>query len=182
MRGLCSGPQNLGLFQHGARGVKPLARNELDWSLRASVLRWGGDGAVRVDAGERGVAQGCAAHEVEPEVADEGAAGLVDDHVAENTLGDAGQVGVFAQFAGVLAHQDAVVAHGDDEGVALAWFAIGCPVCNKLVLLALGTSGAMAWFAPLQPLLAVVGMVLLAQARRSRLRAANSCPAPARAD
>ena len=67
-------------------------------------------------------------------------------------------------------------------GAALAWFAIGCPVCNKLVLSALGTSGAMAWFAPLQPLLAVAGVVLLAWALRSRLRAADSCPAPARVD
>lgn len=31
---------------------------------------------------------------------------------------------------------------------ALSLFAVGCPVCNKLVLLALGYSGAMTWFAP----------------------------------
>ena len=67
-------------------------------------------------------------------------------------------------------------------GAALAWFAIGCPVCNKLVLSALGAGGAMTWFAPLQPLLAAAGTVLLAWALRSRLRAANSCPAPARVD
>ena len=67
-------------------------------------------------------------------------------------------------------------------GAALAWFAIGCPVCNKLVLSALGAGGAMTWFAPLQPLLAVAGTVLLAWALRSRLRTANSCPAPARVD
>ncbi|WP_017603033.1 hypothetical protein [Nocardiopsis alkaliphila] len=67
-------------------------------------------------------------------------------------------------------------------GAALAWFAIGCPVCNKLVLLALGTSGAMAWFAPLQPVLAVAGMVFLSWALWSRLRTANSCPVPARVD
>ncbi|GAB3719590.1 hypothetical protein [Nocardiopsis nanhaiensis] len=63
-------------------------------------------------------------------------------------------------------------------GGLLAWFAIGCPVCNKLVLLALGTSGAMAWFAPLQPLLAAAGLVLLAVALRSRLRANAACPVP----
>lgn len=66
-------------------------------------------------------------------------------------------------------------------GAALAWFAIGCPVCNKLVLLALGTSGAMSWFAPLQPVLAIGGMVLLAWALRSRLRVQASCPTPVRA-
>ncbi|MEU2970215.1 hypothetical protein [Nocardiopsis alba] len=63
-------------------------------------------------------------------------------------------------------------------GAALAWFAIGCPVCNKLVLLALGANGAMTWFAPLQPLLAVAGLALSAWALVSRLRAAESCPLP----
>ncbi|MEU3015919.1 MULTISPECIES: hypothetical protein [unclassified Nocardiopsis] len=63
-------------------------------------------------------------------------------------------------------------------GGLLAWFAIGCPVCNKLVLLALGTSGAMAWFAPIQPLLAAAGLALLAVALRARLRANASCPLP----
>lgn len=63
-------------------------------------------------------------------------------------------------------------------GGLLAWFAIGCPVCNKIVLLALGTSGAMAWFAPLQPLLAAAGLVLLTLALRARLRANASCPVP----
>src|SRR5699024_932277 len=33
----------------------------------------------------------------------------------------------------------------------LAWFAVGCPVCNKIALLALGYSGALTWFAPAQP-------------------------------
>lgn len=66
-------------------------------------------------------------------------------------------------------------------GGLLAWFAIGCPVSNKIVLLALGTSGAMAWFAPLQPLLAAAGLVLLSLALRARLRANASCPVPASA-
>lgn len=64
-------------------------------------------------------------------------------------------------------------------GGLLAWFAIGCPVCNKIVLLAVGTTGAMAWFAPIQPLLAVAGLVLLVVALRARLRAAAACPLPA---
>lgn len=64
-------------------------------------------------------------------------------------------------------------------GVVLTWFAIGCPVCNKLVLLALGTSGALSWFAPLQPLLAVAGVVLLSVALRTRLKQARACPLPA---
>lgn len=63
-------------------------------------------------------------------------------------------------------------------GAVLTYFAIGCPVCNKLVVLALGTSGAMSWFAPAQPVLAAASIALLAWALRTRLRTAETCPAP----
>ena len=66
-------------------------------------------------------------------------------------------------------------------GGLLATFAVGCPVCNKLVVLALGVSGALTYFAPLQPLLALASLGLLAYALRARLRAADSCPTPPRA-
>ena len=64
-------------------------------------------------------------------------------------------------------------------GGFMAYLAVGCPVCNKLVLLALGTTGAMQWFAPVQPVLAVGGAVLLAWALHVRLRGEVSCPVPA---
>jgi hypothetical protein len=60
-------------------------------------------------------------------------------------------------------------------GGVLAFFAVGCPVCNKLVVLALGTSGAMSWFAPVQPVLALAAVALLAVALRARLRGQVSC-------
>ncbi|MCU0273284.1 MAG: hypothetical protein MUE34_08630 [Acidimicrobiales bacterium] len=67
-------------------------------------------------------------------------------------------------------------------GVAglLSFFAVGCPVCNKLVVLALGTVGARQWFEPLQPFLAVASIVLMAWALRARLHAASSgaCTVP----
>jgi len=47
-------------------------------------------------------------------------------------------------------------------GGLLSFLAVGCPVCNKIALIALGYSGALQWFAPLQPVLAVVGVALLA--------------------
>ncbi|MFA5710903.1 hypothetical protein [Mycolicibacterium sp.] len=47
-------------------------------------------------------------------------------------------------------------------GVTLATFAVGCPVCNKLVLMAVGTTGALGLWAPVQPFLAVVSVILLA--------------------
>ena len=60
-----------------------------------------------------------------------------------------------------------------------AFLAIGCPICNKLVLLLLGTSGAIAVYAPLQPVLGAAALVLLAvtAAWRLRIRArGGACP------
>jgi hypothetical protein len=74
---------------------------------------------------------------------------------------------------------------GDDRparagglGGALAFFAVGCPVCNKLVVLALGTSGALTWFEPAQPILALGSLVLLGVALRARLRGERACAVP----
>ncbi len=69
---------------------------------------------------------------------------------------------------------DAPTRRGGIAGL-MAFFAVGCPVCNKLVIVALGTTGARQWFEPVQPLLAVVSLVLLAWALRARLRSADSC-------
>ena len=60
-------------------------------------------------------------------------------------------------------------------GGFLAFFAVGCPVCNKLVLLALGASGAMSWFAPVQPFLAVASVIVMAWALHIRLKGMASC-------
>ena len=62
-------------------------------------------------------------------------------------------------------------------GVALAWFAVGCPVCNKIALLALGYSGALTWFAPAQPYLAAAALLLTAGALVVRLRGQVYCRA-----
>lgn len=61
-------------------------------------------------------------------------------------------------------------------GGVLAWFAVGCPVCNKLALLALGYSGAIAWFAPFQPLLALAALILVGAAVVRRLAGEIACP------
>lgn len=60
-------------------------------------------------------------------------------------------------------------------GSVLAFFAVGCPVCNKLVLLALGTTGAMKFFEPIQPVLAVLSIGLLAWALVRRISQENAC-------
>ena len=61
-------------------------------------------------------------------------------------------------------------------GALLSFFAVGCPVCNKIVLIALGATGAVTWFAPLQPFLALVSIALMAIALVIRLRGQVSCP------
>ena len=63
-------------------------------------------------------------------------------------------------------------------GGALTWFAVGCPVCNKIALFALGYSGAITWFAPLQPLLAIAALVLTTVALVWRLRGQVACTVP----
>ncbi len=60
-------------------------------------------------------------------------------------------------------------------GGFISFFAVGCPVCNKLVLLALGSSGAMSWFAPIQPFLAVISLLFMLWALNMRLVNQNSC-------
>lgn len=61
-------------------------------------------------------------------------------------------------------------------GGILAWFAVGCPVCNKLALLALGYSGAITWFTPVQPFLALGALILTGVALVWRLRGQVACP------
>lgn len=85
--------------------------------------------------------------------------------------------GTGSDAAGRLKDED---AHGSRLGMAggiLAWFAVGCPVCNKLALLALGYSGAITWFAPVQPFLALGALTVTTIALVGRLRGQISCPA-----
>ena len=63
-------------------------------------------------------------------------------------------------------------------GGFLSYLAVGCPVCNKIALLALGYTGALQWFAPIQPWLALAGTALLAYALHRRLTAEFACPIP----
>lgn len=101
-------------------------------------------------------------------------------------------LGVTAVLAGLLAatYVREPTAHDtvtpiDDEldppgkaaglGGLLSFFAVGCPTCNKLAVVALGTTGALDWFAPAQPLLAVASIALLAWALRARMRNDREC-------
>ena len=59
-------------------------------------------------------------------------------------------------------------------------FAVGCPVCNKLVVALLGTGGALTIFAPLQPLLGAgaAGLLLVGLRRQLRELGGQACPVP----
>lgn len=61
-------------------------------------------------------------------------------------------------------------------GAFTTFFAVGCPVCNKIVLIAVGYSGALTYFAPVQPVLAALAIVLLAWALVVRVRRERACP------
>ncbi len=75
-------------------------------------------------------------------------------------------------------------AVGDDTrpiwGGFVSFLAVGCPVCNQAVVLLVGTSGALSWWAPIQPLVGLGAVVLLVVALRRRLATyqLDACPLP----
>lgn len=79
--------------------------------------------------------------------------------------------------AGTLAKADRDSRLGAAGGL-LAYLAIGCPVCNKVVLIALGSTGAVQFFAPIQPYMGVLGIGLLTFALVFRLSREAACALP----
>lgn len=57
------------------------------------------------------------------------------------------------------------------SGGVLSVLAVGCPICNKLVVLLLGVSGALTVFGPAQLYLGALSVALLAWTFRLRVRA-----------
>lgn len=60
-------------------------------------------------------------------------------------------------------------------GGLLTVLAVGCPICNKLVVLALGTAGALTYFAPIQPALGLLSVLLASVALVVRTGAGSAC-------
>ncbi|NMA78172.1 MAG: hypothetical protein GX960_13095 [Actinomycetales bacterium] len=83
-----------------------------------------------------------------------------------------------AEASGSVDASEARSARTGTAAGILAWFAVGCPVCNKIALLALGYSGALTWFAPAQPFLAALALVLSLYAVIWRLKGQVACPVP----
>jgi hypothetical protein len=64
-------------------------------------------------------------------------------------------------------------------GGVLGLLAAGCPVCNKLVVLLLGVSGALSYFEPIQPLLGAAALIVATTALMVRLRGVRrGCAVP----
>jgi len=56
----------------------------------------------------------------------------------------------------------------------LGWFAVSCPVCNKIVVALIGVSGATGVVEPLQPALGALALALAAAALAARVRTIRS--------
>ena len=62
-------------------------------------------------------------------------------------------------------------------GGILTFLAVGCPICNKLVLVFLGVSGALAYFEPVQLYLGIGSVILLVWTLLLRSRSVSrACP------
>jgi hypothetical protein len=75
----------------------------------------------------------------------------------------------------------------DRQGTRTVWggfvsfLAVGCPVCNQAVVALVGVSGALSWWAPVQPFvgLLAVGLLLYTLRRRLNTYRLAACPVPA---
>ncbi|MCP3936571.1 MAG: hypothetical protein GY708_14490 [Actinomycetia bacterium] len=65
-------------------------------------------------------------------------------------------------------------------GGFVSFLAVGCPVCNQAVVALVGTSGALSWWAPVQPIvgLAAVGLLIWALRKRLATYRLEACPIP----
>jgi hypothetical protein len=65
-------------------------------------------------------------------------------------------------------------------GGFVSFLAVGCPVCNQLVVGLVGTSGALSWWAPVQPVVGLAAVAILGWTLRYRLRTYQlvACPIP----
>jgi hypothetical protein len=82
---------------------------------------------------------------------------------------------VIATYVGKPPHRTAHARHtgggaATTLGGVAAFLAVGCPICNKLVVAALGVSGAFSIFAPVQPVIGAASVALLGATLAWRVR------------
>jgi uncharacterized membrane protein len=63
----------------------------------------------------------------------------------------------------------------------VSFLAVGCPVCNQLVVALVGTGGALSWWAPVQPIVGAAAIAVVLWALRTRVLTFQlaACPLPA---
>lgn len=85
-------------------------------------------------------------------------------------------------IAGTYATGGSSVAQGRIlSGGFLSYLAVGCPICNKVVVALIGTSGALSFFAPAQLFIGLASVALLGATLQLRVRAlTRPCPLPVR--
>lgn len=89
-----------------------------------------------------------------------------------------------ATYVDTGSRRSATAAPGVDRprrtlvATVLAGLAVGCPICNKVVVAAIGVSGALSYWAPLQPVLGVASILVLLGGLLVRLRGEVACPVP----
>ena len=79
-----------------------------------------------------------------------------------------------------------LVAATERQGTRTIWggfvsfLAVGCPVCNQAVVALVGVSGALSWWAPVQPFVGLLAVGLLLYTLRKRLNTykLTACPVP----
>ena len=87
-------------------------------------------------------------------------------------------------LVGLIAGTFVLSSAGEQAGKAVAGgffadVAVGCPVCNKVVVAVIGSSGALTFFGPLQIFIGIGSLALLAVALLLRARTLTGvCPLP----
>ena len=79
-----------------------------------------------------------------------------------------------------------VTAATERQGTRTVWggfvsfLAVGCPVCNQAIVALVGVSGALSWWAPVQPFVGLLAVSLLVYTLRKRLNTQRlaACPVP----
>ena len=83
----------------------------------------------------------------------------------------------------ILAIRPEHLTHRDEQdqtrtvwGGFVSFLAVGCPVCNQAVVAIVGTSGALSWWAPVQPVVGLLAIGLLVHTLADDWRPASSPP------
>ena len=81
---------------------------------------------------------------------------------------------------------DQLTARDEEDQTRTIWggfvsfLAVGCPVCNQAVVALVGMSGALSWWAPVQPIvgLSAIGLLIHTLRRRLDTYELSACPIP----